>query len=567
MSDNLQNVILPEDAPFSPEQREWLNGYLTGLLAPYAGGSAEQKPGLPVTIITGSQTGTAEGLAKKFSKKAKSSGIDPTIVSAADYDFSKLPTEKHVLIVTSTYGDGEPPDNMLGFYNAIHAEDAPSLAEVNYSILSIGDSSYPDFCQCGTDLDKKFLELGATAVAPRVDCDLELDEDFAAWTDSVLTVLGSVSTDSDADDDEEESGYTKKNPFTSKLLVNKNLNHAESSKATHHLEFCLKDSGLVYEAGDALGIYPVNDPALVDAFDALIDFDFTDDFKELLLKEYEIKNLTIPVLKSWAEKTGSGELQKIAEDKKATASFLWGRDIIDMQRDYPIAFTDESDFLSVLKKVAPRLYSISSSPKAHPDEVHLTVGYVEYESNGEIKKGICSSYLADRCDDQNPPRVFMHSNKAFRPPVDPKAPMIMVGPGTGIAPFRAFLEERAATKAEGDNWLFFGNPHVATDFLYQDELKQFQSDGYLSKLSTAFSRDQEKKIYVQDKIIEHGEELYAWLENDGHFYVCGDASRMAKDVETALHKIIEDHGKMTPEEAIAYVNKMKTDKRYARDVY
>ncbi len=569
MSNTLTQVILPDDAPFTPEQREWLNGYLTGILAPYAGGTEDNTPTLPVTVLWGSQTGTSEGLAKKFAKQGKKSGLAPTLVDASDYDFSKLASESHLLIITSTYGDGEAPDNIQSFYDALHAENAPSLKELNYSILSIGDSSYPDFCKCGIDLDKRLIELGAQAISPRVDCDVDLDDDFASWTESVISALGQVAVS----EDEESTGHDKKNPFTSKLLVNKNLNTEESAKATHHLEFCLKDSGLQYEAGDALGVYPVNSTQLVNDILALLPFDGseviseTESFRDVLQKTYEIRNLTIPVLKAWADIAKDESLVKLLDDKAATSDFMWGRDIIDLLKQYPITFESPTDFLSLLKKLTPRLYSISSSPKAHPDEVHLTVGLVQYESNGTTRKGVCSSFLAERCDDAQPPRVFMHSNKAFRPPENPETPMIMVGPGTGIAPFRAFLEERAATQASGKNWLFFGNPHVATDFLYQDELEQFQKDGYLSQLSTAFSRDQAEKVYVQDKIIEHGEKLYSWLESGAHFYVCGDASRMAKDVDKALHQIIETYGKLSSADAAEYVNRLKADKRYGRDVY
>lgn len=569
MSTPFTPVILPNDAPFSPEQREWLNGYLTGLLAPYAGGAEESVPGVPVTILWGSQTGTAESLAKKFAKQGSKSGIDPQVIDAADYDFSKLASEKYLLIITSTYGDGEAPDNMQSFYDALHAESAPPLGALNYSILSIGDSSYPDFCQCGIDLDQRLQELGATVIAPRVDCDVDLDDDFAAWSESVISIFGEVSTEEES----EETGYDKKNPFTSKILVNKNLNAEESEKSTHHLEFCLKDSGLSYEAGDALGVYPMNCPELAYEILELLPFDGTEpaagaeNLLDAMLSHYEIRNLTLPVLKAWAENSGHDDFTPLLDDKSAASNFMWGRDIIDLLKDYPIQFDTPDAFLGILKKLAPRLYSISSSPKAHPDEVHLTVGLVKYASNGMERKGVCSSFLAERSDGANPPRVFMHSNKAFRPPVDGDTPMIMVGPGTGIAPFRAFLEERMATEAKGKNWLFFGNPHVATDFLYQEELEKFQEEGYLTQLSTAFSRDQEKKVYVQDKIIEHGEELYSWLNAGGHFYVCGDASRMAKDVDNALHQVIETHGGMSADDAAAYVNQMKADKRYSRDVY
>lgn len=568
MSNSLISPILPDDAPFSAEQREWLNGYLSGLLSQYDPNDESSTPTVPVTVLWGSQTGTAEGLAKKFSKQAAKSGLAPQIIDAAEYPFEQLGTEKHLLIITSTYGDGEAPDNMAAFYNALHEDAAPALKDLNYSILSIGDSSYPDFCKCGTDLDNRLQALGAKTMAPRVDCDVDLDDDFAAWIEGVLSAFGQVS----AELEEEDNGYDKKNPFTSKILCNKNLNSDDSDKATHHLEFCLKDSGLEYEAGDALGVYPVNSPELVDEVLAALPFDGSEavsvggGLRDALSTHYEIKNLTLPVFKSWTEASQSEQLLPLLEDKAGASDFMWGRDIIDLLRDFPISFKDVEEFLTLLKKLTPRLYSISSSPKAHPDEVHLTVGLVSYESNGSLRKGVCSSYLAERSDEAQP-RVFMHSNKAFRPPADMTKGMIMVGPGTGIAPFRAFLEERKATEAAGENWLFFGNPHIATDYLYQDELEGFQKDGYLHQLSTAFSRDQAEKVYVQDKIIEHGEELFRWLEEGAHFYVCGDASRMAKDVDAALHSVIEKHGEMSSDDAVEYVKAMKSRKAYCRDVY
>ncbi|MFK7911953.1 MAG: sulfite reductase flavoprotein subunit alpha [Akkermansiaceae bacterium] len=569
MPEVLTEKLIPEDAPFSQPQREWLNGYLSGLLEQFTSSASSDVDLLPVTIIWGSQTGTAEGLAKKFAKLGKNSGLDSTLIDGAEYALGNLPSESHLLIITSTYGDGEPPDNMLAFCEALNADSAPKLEGVNYSVLSIGDSSYPDFCQCGIDIDTRLAELGAKAITPRVDCDLELDEDFAQWTNSVISSLGQAAP---ADVVDEDEGYNKKNPFVSKTLRNENLNDEDSEKATHHIELCLKDSGLSYEAGDAVGIYPVNDSGLVDAFLALLPFDGTErvegdiSLRETLSSNYEIRNLSIPLLKTWAQKTQNKELIALSQDKAEASSFMWGRDIIDLQREYPLSFDTPDDFLAPLKKLAPRLYSISSSPKAHSDEVHVTVGFVKYQSKGELRKGVCSSYLAEKSE-EIAPRVFIHSNKAFRPPEDPATPMIMVGPGTGIAPFRAFLEERRATQASGKNWLFFGNPHIATDYLYQDELEGFQKEGWLQQLSTAFSRDQENKIYVQDLMRKHGEHLFAWLEEGASFYVCGDASRMAKDVDLALHDVIEKHGKLSTAEASEYVANLKKLKRYSRDVY
>ena len=442
---------------------------------------------------------------------------------------------------------------------------------MNYSILSLGDSSYPDFCQCGIDFDERFKELGAKPLLDRVDMDVDFDDDYAQWNKDLLAIFGAAATADD--DDDEEGGVTKKNPYTADILNLHNLNDDSSARETTHVEICLKDSGVSYEAGDALGVYPVNDAALVaDLIDVLgFDPDQLIGDKTLtatLLEDYEIRNISPPVFKAFAEISTSDDLKAyLADDKKKEMSdFLWGLEIYDLVKDYSIQFAEPQDFLALLKPLAARLYSIASSPKAHQDEVHLTVGAVTYESKGRTRKGVCSTYFSERTENAKP-RVFVHANKAFRPPVNPASPMIMVGPGTGIAPFRAFLEERKATEAAGDNWLFFGNPHAELDFLYQDELEGMSKDGYLEKLSLAFSRDQEEKLYVQHLMITEGEELFKWLENDGHFYVCGDASRMAKDVDAALHQVIETHGKMSKDEAVAYVAKLKSEKRYSRDVY
>lgn len=565
----MKQIILPADAPFSPEQREWLNGYLSALLAPYEG--EDKVPGIPVTIAWGSQTGTSETLAKKFSKLAAKSGVEPTVVDLAKLDHSSLSQLEHLIIMTSTYGDGEAPDNAQAFYDYLHSEEVPSMEHLKYSILSLGDSSYPDFCQCGIDFDTRLEGLGATALIPRLDMDVDFDDDYANWSKDILAIFGSAVT-ADEDDDA-DSGITKKNPYTADVIKLYNLNAELSERETTHVEICLKDSGLSYQAGDALGVYPINDSELVDLLISELKFEAVVEIggmtlRETLIERYEIRNITLPVVKAWAEMADSDVLKNLTEaaDRKPLNDYLWGREIIDLVKEYPIDFKSAEDFIQLLKPLAPRLYSIASSPKAHPDAVHLTVGVVKYESNGAGRKGVCSTYFSERTELAKP-RVFVHENNAFRPPTDPNIPMIMVGPGTGIAPFRAFLEEREAIKAKGKNWLFFGNPHEKVDFLYREQLEDLEENGYLHQLSLAFSRDQDKKVYVQDRMIEEGKDLYQWLEEGCHFYVCGDASRMAKDVDAALHKIIELHGAMSPEEAVTYVNEMKSSKRYSRDVY
>jgi len=445
----------------------------------------------------------------------------------------------------------------------LHSADAPKLEKLKYAVLSLGDSSYPDFCQCGIEFDDKLKELGGTQLIPRVDMDVDYDDDYAQWTTDLLAIFGSAVV---AEDEDEESGVTKKNPYTAEIVHLENLNAEESARETTHVEIDLKDSGVTYEAGDALGVFPVNDAELVHRL--ITELGFDESLKPVMTEEYEIRNITLPLVKAWAEKSGSESLLKLtnADDRTALNDYLWGREIIDLVKEHPIEFTGADEFLGMLKPLAPRLYSIASSPKAHPDQVHLTVGVVKYDKDGITRKGVCSTYFSERTGVAKP-RVFVHANKAFRPPEDPTVPMIMVGPGTGIAPFRAFLEEREATEAPGKNWLFFGNPHEKLDYLYREQLEGMAEKGYLEKTSLAFSRDQDEKIYVQDKMIEEGEALYQWLEEGGHFYVCGDASRMAKDVDAALHKVIEQFGEMTAEEAVTYVVNLKNSKRYARDVY
>ncbi|MCF6314618.1 MAG: flavodoxin domain-containing protein [Verrucomicrobiales bacterium] len=570
----LEAPVLPQDAPFSPEQREWLDGFLASVYAQFSELLKAQHlasapiAATPITVLWGSQTGTCETLAKKFSKIGKKSGLGPNLIDLADYPHEQLAQESHVIIITSTYGDGEPPDNAADFYQFLHSDAAPKLETLNYSVLAIGDSSYPDFCKCGIDIDQRLQKLGAKKMFNRIDCDVDFEEQFATWTQGIIDAMGLVSSSDDDDDDEDDSGINKKNPLTVKVVDNRNLNLDGSIKETRHVALSFGDAPLVYEAGDALGVYPVNCPDQVDEILAKLQLDgaeaivscdgLSKPLRQALLTDFDIGGLNKKLVENWT---------KVSKRTPPTDDYLEGRELIDLIKDYPIHFSEAQPFAALMKKVNPRLYSISSSPKAHPGEVHLTVGAVRYESNGRPRKGVCSTYLADRTQGEFPPRVFVHANKAFRPPADPNVPMIMVGPGTGIAPFIAFLQERQATQASGKNWLFFGNPHSSTDFLYQEQLEDFQKEGILNQLSTAFSRDQEEKIYVQNRIVEEAPEIFQWLEQGAHFYVCGDASRMAKDVDYALYLAIQTQGNMSGDEASAYLNRLKKEKRYCRDVY
>ncbi len=567
---------LPDNAPFSAEQRAWLNGFLAGLFSRQAapGSSATPAPTLaPLTVLFGSQTGTAEGLAKRVAKEAGKRGFAATVVDLAQVDLPRLAQEKAVLLLTSTYGDGEPPDNAKALWSALAGPEVPSLASVRYSVCALGDTNYAQFCRCGRDFDERLEKHGAVRVAPRVDCDLDYEETFTRWLDASLTALAPsgasvvAATASPAVEGAASSSpeYTRQNPFPARLLTSFKLNGEGSAKAVHHIEFSLAGSGLSYEAGDALGVYPQNCPDLVNEVLAAVGFDGEEavevpkvgalPLRSALLAHYDLGRPSPELLASVPVPAGAGGAASLPQ-------------VIDVLRAHPDLRRTPAQFLAPLKRLQPRLYSISSSPKAHPDEVHLTVGAVRYTLAERLRKGVCSTYLAERAvPGSTSIGVFLHRNAAFRPPANPETPMIMVGPGTGIAPFRAFLEERAAIGAKGRNWLFFGDQHAATDFLYQDQLRAWQASGLLTRLDTAFSRDQAAKVYVQDRMREQAAELYAWLEAGAHFYVCGDAARMAKDVDRALHEAIALAGGKTPEAAADYVRQLQAQKRYARDVY
>ena len=571
-------IVIPENAPFNAEQRAWLSEFLTKALGGDAVSIEPTGPAIPVTILWGSQTGNSEGVAKKFMKALKAGNYEPEVIDMAAYDKSKLPTEKNLLVITSTYGDGEPPDNAADLHEYIMGDDVPSLEGVNYSVFALGDSEYPDFCQCGIEFDQRLEVFGAKRMFKRIDCDVDYDDEFAEWKQGVIAAMGGMGEVSAAQEVIEDEPYGKKNPFPSPLLNSYDLNKGGSVRETYHVELSLKDSGLEYQTGDALGVLSHNPAQVVDEILPLLPFNVKDEvplpngeeasLREALITSYDIRSLNKKLLQAWSERSGSPFLRALVESgsREEIDEFCWGRELIDLINDHPADFGDGEEFVGVLKKLQPRLYSIASSPNAHPEEVHLTVAIVRYNTHGRDRGGVCSTYLADRVGDVCS-GVFVHNNKAFRLPEDLSKDVIMVGPGTGIAPFRAFLEEREVSKASGRNWLFFGNPYRATDFIYEDQINGWVENGTLSKLDLAFSRDQEEKIYVQDKMLEAGADLWEWLQGGGYFYVCGDASRMAKDVDKALHTIAQTHGGLSEEEAVDYFKNLKKEKRYARDVY
>lgn len=586
---------LPESAPFTPEQRAYLNGFLAGIFSrmPAPAGmvppAAPAEKLTPVSILFGSQTGNSETLAKRIAKEAGKRGFAATIHDLNKYPTAQLASEERVLLVTSTFGDGEPPDNAKAFWEFINGAAAPKLAQMRFSICAIGDSNYPKFCGFGKELDLRLEALGAQRVHPRVDCDVDLEEPFAKWLNEAIAKIGGpISADTmraevfpalTAVPQGAAPKYSRSNPFPAKLVANRKLNGAGSEKDTRHFEIALDGSELSYEAGDALGVVPVNCPEMVD--DLLGVLKLSGDelvpgrdgtavaLREALLRHYEITKIPQPFLKAAADRSGDELLQKLTAPgvNGELSKYLWGREIIDVLLAQPAVKFAPAEFVGLLKKLQPRLYSISSSPKAHPGQVHLTVNVVRFESLARRRKGVCSTFLADRIEPVAPLPVFIHKNKNFRPPAKSDAPMIMVGPGTGIAPFRAFLHERRASGSKGKNWLFFGDQRAATDFMYREELEAMQREGVLSRLDLAFSRDQEEKIYVQHRMRENAKELFSWLDAGAHFYVCGDANRMAKDVDAALHEVVQTAGGVTAEKASEYVTRLKAENRYQRDVY
>ena len=534
--------LIPENAPFSAEQRAWLNGFLAGVLkrgtAPASIAPVGEKRSL--LIAFGSQSGNAESLAKRLAREASGRGFAARAAGLDSVQPGDLIKEQNVLLITSTWGEGDMPDNAVSFWDSINQNgSSPKLEGVQYSVLALGDKNYGEtFCLAGRKLDARLAELGARRVVDRVDCDVEFDALAKTWSTSVFTALSGGAATTPLAEPEEETGFTKKNPFPARLIANTHLNSRGSSKDTRHIGFSLEGSGLTYEVGDALGVFVQNCPEVVEeviaahAFDPQAEVPLPDGgtapLREALIKHYEVRH-------------------------------LYGK--------APETGLTPSTFMATLRKLQPRLYSIASSVKAHAEEVHLCIAAVRYSAAGVEHKGVASTFLADRLPLGQTTGIYFHAANHFRLPADLTKPVIMVGPGTGIAPFRAFLEEREATQAPGKNWLFFGDQKRACDFLYHNQIIEWVRKGHLTRLDTAFSRDQEEKIYVQTRMLQAATELWQWLEEGAHFYVCGDAKRMAKDVDEALHSVIQTAGGKSADEAVAYVNQMKKEKRYARDVY
>lgn len=586
----LLNNLLPS---LTETQKVWLSGYLTASLSVFNAETADVSVAEPsgktiskeVTILYGSQTGNAQGLAENAARKLEDNGFQVTTSSMSDFKVNNLKKVQNLLIAVSTHGEGDPPDNTLSFHEFLHGRRAPSLGDLRFSVLALGDSSYEFFCETGKQFDKRLEELGGTRLFPRMDCDLDYDEPAAEWLEGVISSLseeqGSTVSDVPATITQvSEHTYSRTNPFKAEVMENINLNGRGSNKETHHIELSLEGSGLTFEPGDSLGIYPQNDSILVDMLLKELNWDPEEIVKvnkqgdlrklrESLISNFEITVLTKSLLEQAAQLSANEDLKALlsAGNEEKLKEYREGRDLLDFVRDFGSWGESAQEFVSILRKIPARLYSIANSLSAYPDEVHLTVGAVRYDSHGRERKGVCSILCAERLQPGDTLPVYIQHNQNFKQPKNPDTPIIMVGPGTGIAPFRSFIQEREETEANGKTWLFFGDQHFVTDFLYQTEWQKWLKTGVLTKMDVAFSRDADEKVYVQHRMLEHSRKLYEWLQEGAAVYICGDEKNMAHDVHNTLIEIIEKEGQMSHADAQDYLEEMQQNKRYQRDVY
>ena len=596
----------------TPDQKVWLSGYLiANQQSNVANGetslngttsstpSVEQKTEemlqekepevIPqkrsITILYGSETGNAQGLAEIFEERLSDIGNEVTLKSMDDFKPKDLKKVEDLFIVTATHGEGDPPDNAVELHEYIHGRKAPKLDGVRFSVLALGDQTYEFFCQTGKDFDNRLAELGAERIYDRVDCDVDYDEDAEKWMANVINAIDSTPADTDSEQvvsesikSAKEKKYSKSNPYDAEVLTNINLNGRGSNKETRHVELLLDNFGEEYEPGDCLVVLPQNDPALVDLLISTLGWSpdtqvlINDDgdtlnLEEALTSHFEITKLTKPLIENATTFFDNEELSEKVQDKAWIQNYIEGRDLIDLLNDFATTDLQPENMYQLLRKLPPREYSISSSYKATPDEVHITVGAVRYNAHGRDRTGVCSVQFAERIQEGDTVPIYLKRNPNFKFPQNEETPVIMIGPGTGVAPFRSYMQEREELGFKGNTWLFFGEQHFTTDFLYQTEWQEWLNDGTLSKLDVAFSRDTDQKVYVQHKIAENSEQFNQWIENGGAIYVCGDESKMAKDVHLAIREVLMKEQNLSEEDAEEYLKQLKRDKRYQRDVY
>jgi sulfite reductase (NADPH) flavoprotein alpha-component len=592
-------------ASLTSEQAHWISGYFAGIgsvllrgnktaiqstdvRAPSAVVQAEPAATRTLTILHISETGNSTELATQLASLATKQGLNPTLIGADDYKIRKLKDEQDLLIITATHGEGDPPQSGMDFFEFVESRKAPALPDLRYAILALGDMSYEHFCGAGKRLDERFEALGAKRFIPRIDCDVDYEEPAATWSSDILKILvaeraaaapvsapaSPSSTTANATQQVADSTYNKRNPFPATVIDSIVLSGRDSTRETRHIEISLADSGLTYAPGDALGIVAHNDPAIVEALLNTLDMNpsapitikgQSTTLSEALIGSFEVTTATLRFLDHWGELTGTTDIFT-AMDSTERAAYLYENHIIDIVRTYPLKGLDPQHFVDGLRPLQPRLYSIASSLEIYPDEAHITVAPVRYNLHGETRSGVASGHLSDRAVADSVLPVYIQSNPHFRLPAGDN-PIIMIGAGTGVAPYRAFMQEREANGGSGRSWLFFGERNFRTDFLYQTEWQNWLKEGILTKMEVAFSRDSAEKIYVQHRICEHAHDFYAWLEEGAYIYLCGDAERMAPDVHDMLVTVIEEQASVQREEAEEYLRDLQRDGRYQRDVY
>ncbi|MEZ9140599.1 MULTISPECIES: assimilatory sulfite reductase (NADPH) flavoprotein subunit [unclassified Shewanella] len=566
----------------SATQLAWVSGYLAATSNQGQIASApETAAAQTVTILFGSQTGNGKAIAKSLTAQATAKGFAVNLASMADYNVRQLKQETILIAVVSTHGEGEAPDDAIELHKFLASKRAPKLDALNFSVLALGDTSYEFFCQTGKDFSERLTALGAKQLLPIVECDVDYEEAAESWQEQVLEAVeplvqasGASVVSIDTAKATSESEFTKQQPYEAEILLSQKLTGRDSDRDVRHVEIDLGESGISYEVGDALGIWFTNSSGLVNEVIAVLSLDANTEVKvgkhtfsleQALLEKKELTQLYPGLVTAWAELAANDELTAIAADKEQTRQFVLGHQLADLISLYPVTI-DAAKLVELLRPLTPRLYSIASSQAEVENEVHLTVALVEDERAGQARFGGASHFLASAEEGQLV-KVYVEPNKHFRLPENNDTPVIMVGPGTGVAPFRAFMQQRAVDGVNSDSWLFFGNPHFEQDFLYQVEWQQYLKSGDLSRLDVAFSRDQEHKVYVQHRIAEQGESIWQWLQNGAHFYICGDAERMAKDVHQALINVAVEFGGLDEAGAESYLEDLRSAKRYQKDVY
>ena len=570
----------PSDAPFSENQKLWISGFLAGLKHNSSQNQNKEntQEKVKINFLFGTQTGNSESVAESAANIAKNNNFDTNLAALDDISMEALQDMENAVFVVSTYGEGEMPDNAHLFWESLSSSTAPKLEKLNFGVLALGDTGYEEFCNAGKMIDVRLEQLGAKRLIKRVDCDVDFDTPSDEWIKNVLPLFSKNKKVElrEIENAEKQAVWNKKNPYLAEISKNELLSGVKSNKEIRHYEIELGDSGISYEVGDTLNVIPLNNEILVNLILKRLRLEqnfkpagHTKTIKQLLIKNYEISTPNKALIEEIVKKSKNKKVKKIfsTNQKEKLDSFLWGKDILDLLNlDQELEFEPEI-FLNLLRPLQPRAYSISSSPKMHKRQVHLTISSVRWDEQQRTHNGVCSTYLADMPLPFSKIGVYVTQNKSFRLPEDDLAPVIMIGPGTGIAPFRAFLEERVARESKGKNWLFFGDQTRKNDYIYEEEMIKFQKLGILSRVDLAFSRDQKEKVYVQNKMLESSKRFFTWLQDGAYIYVCGDAKFMAKDVDKAIHNIIQNEGALSADGAKEYINALKRNKRYLRDVY